>query len=129
MYLFKKCKVIDNHGNLQDLNKNELSLKWRGSIFKENKFLIVYVRFFISKNMYIGEKITKKNSLKITEHRKIYQESDLPNLGSIFATKNIYKDLSKKNFTFFFIYLLYKILSVYYFNFNKKKYRYLKKFY
>ncbi len=117
----KSVRVIDNYGNLQDLNKEELSLKWRGSIFKENKFLIVYVRFFISKNKYIGEKLTGKNSLKITEHRKTYQESNLPNLGSIFATKNIYKDLSKKNFTFLFVYLIYKILSVYYYNFNKKK--------
>jgi len=117
----KSVRVIDNYGNLQDLNKEELSLKWRGSIFKENKFLIVYVRFLIPKNKYIGEELTGKNSLKITEHRKTYQESNLPNLGSIFATKNIYKDLSKKNFTFFFVYLIYKILSVYYFNFNKKK--------
>ena len=117
----KSVRVIDNYGNLQDLNKEELSLKWRGSIFKENKFLIVYVRFLIPKNKYIGEELTGKNSLKITEHRKTYQESNLPNLGSIFATKNIYRDLSKKNFTFLFVYLIYKILSVYYFNFNKKK--------
>ena len=79
------------------------------------------MRFFISNKNYIGEKLTKKNSIIIAEHRKTYQESDLPNLGSIFATKNIYKDLSKKNLIFYLFYLIYKILSVYYFNFNKKK--------
>ena len=44
----------------------------------------------------------------------------MPNLGSIFATKDIYKDLSKKNFLFL-LYVFYKISSVYYFNFNQKK--------
>ncbi len=117
----KSVRVIDNNGNLQDLNKAELFLKWRGSIFKENKFLIIYAKFFISKKMYIGEELTKKKSLKISEQRKIYQENDLPNIGSIFATKNIYKDLSKKNFTFLVVYFIYKILSAYYFNFNTKK--------
>lgn len=30
----ESVRVIDNNGNLQDLNKAELFLKWRGSIFK-----------------------------------------------------------------------------------------------
>ena len=48
--------------------------------------------------MYIGEELTKKKSLKISEQRKIYQENDLPNIGNILQQK-IFKDL-KKNFTF-----------------------------
>jgi len=114
-------KVIDENGNEKELSKEELHLRWRGSIIKERKFLIVHAKFFVPKNNYIGAETTKKNSLKIAEHRRIYQENDLPNLGSIFATKNIYKDLSKKNLIFLLVYFIYKISSVYYFNFNRKK--------
>lgn len=114
-------RTIDESGNIIDLQKEKLNLGWRNSLIKDKKLLVLYAKFFIPKNKYIGEKLATTNSLKIINHRKTFQENNLPNLGSIFATKNIYKDLSKKNFKFLLVYLLYKFLSVYYFNFNEKK--------
>ena len=119
-YLSNVC-VIDEKGLEINLNKDELKLGWRNSLIKNKKYLVIYSNFFIPKYKYIGENLTSQNSIKIINHRKNFQENDLPNLGSIFATKDIYKDLSKKNFLFFLLYVFYKISSVYYFNFNQKK--------
>lgn len=119
-YLSNVC-VIDEKGLEINLNKDELKLGWRNSLIKNKKYLVIYANFFIPKDKYIGENLTSQNSIKIINHRKNFQENDLPNLGSIFATKDIYKDLSKKNFLFFLLYVFYKISSVYYFNFNQKK--------
>ena len=43
-------------------------------------------------------------------------------MGSIFATKNIYKDLSKKNFLFYMVYIIYKILSFLVYKFSRKNF-------
>ena len=36
---------------------------------------------------------------KIKKHREKFQEKKYPNLGSLYATKNLYYDLSKISFT------------------------------
>ena len=79
-------------------------MRWRGSIIKDKSYVVLECNFIPNKN-YIGENETKKISDKILKHRRYYQENKLPNLGSIFATKNIYKDLSRKNIIFFLLYI------------------------
>lgn len=116
-----KVRIVNEKGEEIELKKSELELRWRGSIIKGKKSLITHATFLIPKNKYIGKNLTTINSQKIIDHRKTFQENDLPNLGSIFATRDIYRDLSKKNFIFFVVYLFYKLSSIYYFNLNKKK--------
>ena len=60
-----------------------------------------------------GNAWSAENCVKSTEGTDDQEDVD--------ATKDIYKDLSKKNFLFFLLYVFYKISSVYYFNFNQKK--------
>ena len=115
-----KVLVINFKGNQFYLEKKDLDLEWRSSVIKKEKFIVIGCYFFLPKKNFVGIEKTNKSSLKITNHRRIFQENDLPNLGSIFASKNIYEDLSKISFFYLILYLFYKIFSLYFFNFNRK---------
>ena len=72
--------------------KRSIIFSWRSSYFHKKNLIILKVEF----------EFTKKVQLKLDNyinevkaHRGFYQENTFPNLGSLFATKNIYKDLSK----------------------------------
>jgi len=112
--------LMDFEGRVFNLKKEDLEFRWRKSLVKDKKFIVLNCEFYFPKVNYIGENKTKEISLKIMNHRKLFQENNLPNLGSIFATKNIYKDLSKLNVIFLILYYSYKIGSLFYFNLNKK---------
>ncbi len=124
----KDVKVVSDNGELLILKKEDLSLRWRGSIIKDKRYVVVECNFFIPNKNYIGTNETKKISDKILKHRRYYQENKLPNLGSIFATKNIYKDLSKKNTIFFLLYIFYKLGNYFFIKFNKSKILNFRKF-
>ena len=115
-----EVKLITKNGERFSLTKEGLKLRWRGSIVKDKKFIVLECKFLIPKKNYIGEDKTKKISKSILNHRKFYQEDEFPNLGSIFATKNIYEDLSKKNLVFFLLYILFKLGNIFFTKFNKK---------
>ena len=124
----KDVKVVSNNGELLTLKKKDLNLRWRGSIIKDKRYVVLECKFFIPNKNYIGENETKKISDKILKHRRYYQENKLPNLGSIFATKNIYKDLSRKNIIFFLLYVFYKLGNYFFYKFNKSKILSFRKF-
>lgn len=117
----KNIIAINEDGIEISISKKDLELSWRSSLIKKRKITVISCLFFINKKNYIGANLTKEKSLEIMNHRKTYQENDLPNLGSIFATKNIYKDLARLNIIFYFVYLVYKLLSIFYHNFRRKK--------
>jgi len=121
-------KVISDNGELLILKKKDLNLRWRGSIIKDKRYVVLECKFFIPNKNYIGENETKKISDKILKHRIYYQENKLPNLGSIFATKNIYRDLSRKNVIFFLLYIFYKLGNYYFYKFNNSKILSFRKF-
>ena len=121
-------KVVSNNGELLILKKKDLNLRWRGSIIKDKSYVVLECKFFIPNKNYIGENETKKISDKILKHRRYYQENKLPNLGSIFATKNIYKDLSRKNIIFFLLYIFHKLGGYFFYKFNKSKILSFRKF-
>ena len=58
-------------------------------------------------NNYIEYKINK-----IKGNRSKYQEKTHPNLGSLFATKDIYSDLKFVCFKFFYFFIYLKILTM-----------------
>ena len=53
----------------------------------------------------IGVEKTTKRAQEVIKHRNEFQEKKFPNLGSIFATKNLYRDLRKKNLLFYLVYV------------------------
>ena len=119
-------EYLDTTGELKCIKKNELNLGFRKSIFQNNNFLILNANFFIHNKNYIGKDKTSLKMHKIISIRSNTQEKILPNLGSIFSTKNLYKDLKSKNIVFYITYYLYKIFSflVYkFFNNNFANYR------
>ena len=116
-------KVIDEKGNIIELNKKDLNFTWRKSILHEKKLIAINCIFDFPSNNRVDVKEIQNKSKKIMIHRKTFQESDLPNLGSIFATKNIYKELSKINIYFFLLYLINKVGTFITFKFFKSKIR------
>ena len=105
----KNVMVIDQKSNISHLKKDELKLGWRKSIFQNEKFTILGANFYIPNENRSDSKKTLSNINKIKTHRYHYQENKYPNLGSLFATKNIYSDLKYLSFKFFFLYLFFKL--------------------
>ncbi len=115
-------EYLDTSGELKFFKKKELNLDFRKSIFQNNNYLIINANFFIHRKNYIGEDKTSSIMSKIVNIRTNTQEKKLPNLGSIFSTKNLYKDLKNKNITFYLTYYLYKFFSFLTYKFYKKNF-------
>ena len=112
---------LDDFGNKINIKKDECKFSFRNSLFLKKKYLILDINFFFPKENYIGKEKTDIKMKKIIDHRINFQEKLLPNLGSLFATKDLYKNLKKKILCFFFIYCLHKITSIIIYKFCKKK--------
>ncbi len=86
---------IDDKGNELVLSKEQLDLKWRSSAFhtKFRHLIIVGASFTINRS---SAELQMKIFNKYDEERKKYQETKYPNLGSVFKTKDLYKDISSK---------------------------------
>ena len=97
---------IDEFGNIFKLKKNQLKLGWRKSIFQNKKYIILGANFCIHDENRSDKKVTLLNIDKIKSHRHDFQENKYPNLGSLFATKNIYSDLKYVSFKFFYIFIV-----------------------
>tara|TARA_B100001121_G_C18696319_1_gene625151 strand:+ start:3559 stop:4629 length:1071 start_codon:yes stop_codon:yes gene_type:complete len=91
-----KVEYINNEGKFIEEHKEELSLGWRKSKFLgNNNFIITNLYFCFNQNQKSNKESINEKALKIKKDREKFQENVLPNLGSLYATKNIYKDLSK----------------------------------
>ena len=112
-------EYIDVKGKLFSLKKNEINFGFRKSLFQGKKCLILNINFFFPLKNLVGVEKTTKTAQKIIEHRSNFQEKNLPNLGSLFATYDLYKDLSKKNLLFYLVYFIYKILSFLVYKFSR----------
>ena len=115
-------EYIDENGKLLSLNKSEINFGFRKSLFQDKKCLILNINFLFPLKNLVGTEKTKKRSKKVIEHRSNFQENILPNLGSIFATYDLYKDLRKKNFLFYITYIIYKILSFLVYKFSRRNF-------
>ena len=121
-----ECLSID--GEIKSFKKNDLNLGFRRTIFQNNNYLILNADFFINKKNYTEKNKTLKIMHEIVNHRTSTQEKKLPNLGSIFATKNLYKDLKIKNIIFYITYYIYKIFSFLVYKFSNKNFVNYRKF-
>ena len=107
-----KIFSMNENGKIIERNKKESDFNWRNSKFQDSKEIILGANFvfpFINK---LKLDLIKIKSEKIKLHRKNIQESEYPNLGSLFATKNLYSDIKFKSINFFLIFIYYKIFSI-----------------
>lgn len=108
-FLFK-LDYINENSEIITLKKNEIRFGWRSSIFQELKgFIITEVYFKFPKDNVKSFDEIKKRIDFVKNHRQKYQEKEYPNLGSLYATKNLYYELSKLSLVFLFLYMFYLI--------------------
>jgi len=115
-------ECLDVNGDFKTFKKDELGLGFRKSIFQKNNFLILNASLIIVKNKYIGREKTASRMERIILLRSNTQEKKLPNLGSIFVTKDLYKDLKNKNLFFYLSYYLYKFFSFLIYKFSNRNF-------
>jgi len=103
---------INLDGELTNLKKKDLNLGWRTSIIHSKKNLIILNANFRIPLVKKKDKIIIEEKIKrVKSHRLQFQEKKLPNLGSLFATKNLYSDIRNVNFIFFILNLLNTLLT------------------
>jgi len=85
---------LDASGRLCTFPKDALRFGWRHSAFHDElrHHTIVSARFELVPNPSGGQE--KLQSTEAQINRRTYQEADYPNLGSLFATRNIYGELA-----------------------------------
>ncbi len=106
-----EVESLNEDGNLEIFKKKECAFKWRSSIFKNKKNIITNVILFFKRKTEISEKEKDKKKKFILE-RSYFQENRLPNLGSLFATRDLYKDIKNISLIYYILYLIKKIFSV-----------------
>ena len=105
-------EYINQNYEVEIVNKNDAKLGWRNSIFHNIKNLIILnATFQFPKKNKKDSHFINKNIQRVKNHRTTFQEKKLPNLGSLFATKNLYWDISKSSILFKILYLLYILIT------------------
>lgn len=106
----KYATCLNDRNEICELSKEELSFSWRNSAFQGalNKYIILSAVFTLIPG---DSKSLQEHIKKVAIHRKTYLESKYPNLGSTFATKNIYGDLSKYYFFYRLVHVAAKIIT------------------
>jgi UDP-N-acetylmuramate dehydrogenase len=117
----KYTTCLNDNNEICELSKDELSFGWRSSAFQGTfkKYVILSAVFELKSG---NLKRIEEHIEKVTIHRKTYQESEYPNLGSTFATKDIYGDLSKYYFFYKLGYIMAKLITKIYFGDKNKFY-------
>ncbi len=111
--LLISVKILNKKCEFKNLLKNELRFSFRHSLFQEKKLgIIVSAKF---KGIKEKPEIIKMKINKNRIHRLTRQEFIHPNIGSLFATKDIYADLARFSPTYKlklkFIKKLYKCIQ------------------
>lgn len=87
-------RCLDPVGKIHVFAASDLNFAWRHSAFHDRLagYIIIAARFMpVSAN----QKAETRREEEIKVHRRTYQENNFPNLGSTFATKNIYGDIAR----------------------------------
>jgi UDP-N-acetylmuramate dehydrogenase len=108
----KEIKYVNFECQEITIKKEDAKLEWRSSIFHNYKNIIILNALFeFPKNNLTEIDIINKNIEKVKRHRITFQEKKFPNLGSLFATKDLYKDISSSRFLFKVLYFLNIIIT------------------
>ena len=107
-----KIFSINHKGKIIIRTKSEARFSWRDSIYQIKKEIIFKVIFIIPLKFSKDQNIIKYKSKKLIYDRKKMQESNKPNLGSLFATKNLYNDIKFISLSFFVLFFINKIFLI-----------------
>ena len=108
----KEVLIIDKNCEIVKLSKKDLNFKWRSSIFHKMKdFIILNILFEFPKKLISNTENINNRILIIKNHRIKFQEKKLPNLGSLFATKDLYSDIAKASLKFKILNILNKFIT------------------
>ena len=102
---------LDEHGQLCTLRKNDLGFDWRYSIFHGalRRYTIVGARFALIFN---PEGVKERLQASEAEvNRRTYQERENPNLGSLFATRNIYGALAARFRVYHLLFVCIRLIA------------------
>ena len=89
-----KVKVITPKGEIKELSKIDCQLRHRGSLLRDNKYLVIEARFNLIK---IDKMIIQKTMADLTSKRYSNQPMYFPNAGSFFIwDKNRFGSLYEK---------------------------------
>ena len=106
----KEVEVVNKEGHLKRLNIKEIEMEWRSSIFHKMREVIILNAIFEFPNKNIlNTEVIKSRIHKNKNHRIKFQEKKSPNLGSLFATKDLYKDLCSSGLVYKLLYIFNKI--------------------
>ncbi len=78
--------------------RDDLLFGWRNSPFQKNNNIILICYFRFNQVCFDNIEIINNKIKKIREHRSFFQENTYPNLGSLYATKDLYYDLGQLSF-------------------------------
>ncbi len=112
----RKIIVIDSNQKMKIVRKKEANFSWRNSIFQSQKSIILGAYFYFPIENKKNKSLIETQFNKLLHLRKKYQEKTFPNLGSLFATKNIYSDIKYTSVIFFLLFLNYKVINLIFFN-------------
>ena len=110
-----KILSIDLDKNLKIVKKEDVNFSWRSSEFQKNKNLIIGAYFYFSNRQIKEKKIIDNKLNKLLNLRNKFQEKNFPNLGSLFATKNLYSDIKFTSLNFFLLFILNKLINFIFF--------------
>ena len=103
-------EILNENGLIEKWNKEKFHFNWRYSILHDlNQNIIILSATFSLEKGNVDDLTSSLNKIRI--NRLNYQENSNPNLGSIFATKNIYHEICKKNFIYSIIYYGFLLYS------------------
>jgi UDP-N-acetylmuramate dehydrogenase len=97
--------VLSLNGQIIVYKKLDLNYSYRHSAFKDKDLgVILSARF--SPNISLSKDHIKSRIDSLNWNRRNYQEAKFPNLGSIFATKDIYMDMARFDYIYWKLLLL-----------------------
>ncbi len=108
----KEIKYVNFDSEEIIIKKEDAKLEWRSSIFHNKKNIIILNAVFeFPKNNLADTEIINRKIEKVKKHRITFQEKKFPNLGSLFATKDLYKDISSSSILFKILYFFNIIIT------------------
>ena len=89
----EKVKVITTEGEIKEFSKNECKLRLRGSMLKDNKYIVIEATFNLVK---ADKMVIQKDLSDNTSERYSKQPMYFPSAGSFFIWDHKYGSLHKK---------------------------------
>lgn len=114
---------LDINNNIVFIEKDKCDFSFRNSFFQKNpRNIILYSRF----NLIYGNQDDIYKKIEYCQyHRKKYQESKYPNLGSLFKTKDIYLDMAKTDRIYKIFLWIYRMINRLFKNKDSKTLNYI----